>query len=128
MAQTEKKSIGWGWIVFWWILFWPVGLVLTIIKLSSGNGSNSSIGGQAEQHNSAIEYENAKCPGCGALNKVIKGKSSTCEYCGVAIQGQTVTNEIPNNLKNSTTEAVAKKSKETFDISKKAFNGNDDNK
>jgi len=30
MANTGKKQTAWGWIIFWFILFWPVGLILLI--------------------------------------------------------------------------------------------------
>jgi hypothetical protein len=33
--MAEKKSTGWGWIIFWLIIFWPVGLFLIIRKLST---------------------------------------------------------------------------------------------
>jgi hypothetical protein len=31
----EKKSTGWGWIIFWLIIFWPIGLILVIRKLAT---------------------------------------------------------------------------------------------
>ncbi|MCL2146339.1 MAG: hypothetical protein FWH52_00905 [Synergistaceae bacterium] len=34
MVNNTKKSTSWGWIVFWFILFWPVGVYLLIKKLS----------------------------------------------------------------------------------------------
>jgi len=34
MGNTGKKPTSWGWIIFWFILFWPVGLVLLIQRLS----------------------------------------------------------------------------------------------
>jgi len=30
----EKKGTSWGWIVFWLVIFWPVGLFLAIKKLT----------------------------------------------------------------------------------------------
>jgi hypothetical protein len=30
----KKKTTSWGWIIFWLIVFWPVGLILIIKKLS----------------------------------------------------------------------------------------------
>jgi hypothetical protein len=35
MASNTKKSITWGWIVFWLILFWPVGIFLLFKKQST---------------------------------------------------------------------------------------------
>lgn len=34
MANTRKNSTSWGWIIFWFILFWPVGLFLLFKKQS----------------------------------------------------------------------------------------------
>lgn len=31
----EKKNLKWGWIIFWIVIFWPVGIYLLIKKLSS---------------------------------------------------------------------------------------------
>jgi hypothetical protein len=31
----EKKSTSWGWIIFWLIIFWPVGMFLVIRKLAT---------------------------------------------------------------------------------------------
>lgn len=31
----EKKETSWGWIIFWMIIFWPVGLFLIIRKMST---------------------------------------------------------------------------------------------
>lgn len=31
----EKKGLSWGWIIFWLIVFWPVGLYFVIKKMSS---------------------------------------------------------------------------------------------
>lgn len=31
----KKKSLSWGWIIFWCIIFWPVGLFLVFRKLST---------------------------------------------------------------------------------------------
>lgn len=31
----EKKGTSWGWIIFWLIIFWPVGLFLVIKKFST---------------------------------------------------------------------------------------------
>ncbi|QIB69689.1 hypothetical protein Ami103574_10305 [Aminipila butyrica] len=31
----EKKGTSWGWIVFWLIIFWPVGLALLVNKLAN---------------------------------------------------------------------------------------------
>jgi hypothetical protein len=28
------------------------------------------------------------CPGCGAENKVMRGQSVECEYCGAAVEGK----------------------------------------
>ena len=33
MTDTGKKPTSWGWIIFWFILFWPVGLFLLIKRL-----------------------------------------------------------------------------------------------
>ena len=30
----EQKGTSWGWIIFWFACFWPVGLVLLIKKLN----------------------------------------------------------------------------------------------
>jgi len=30
-----KKSISWGWVIFWLIIFWPIGLFLVIRKLAT---------------------------------------------------------------------------------------------
>ena len=30
-----KKGVGWGWIVFWLIFFWPIGLYLLVKKFST---------------------------------------------------------------------------------------------
>ena len=39
MANTEKKkekkTRSWGWVIFWFILFWPVGLILLFRKINS---------------------------------------------------------------------------------------------
>lgn len=35
MTNNAKKSTSWGWIAFWFILFWPVGVFLMLKKLSS---------------------------------------------------------------------------------------------
>lgn len=49
--MKEKKSPRWGWIIFWLIVFWPVGLFLMIKKLNdksalmSGNTKGLSIAG-----------------------------------------------------------------------------------
>jgi hypothetical protein len=32
---VEKKGTSWGWIIFWLIIFWPVGLILVIKKLAT---------------------------------------------------------------------------------------------
>jgi len=34
-ANTGGKQTSWGWIIFWFILFWPVGLVLLIKRQKS---------------------------------------------------------------------------------------------
>jgi hypothetical protein len=34
MENTGKKSTSWGWIVFWFILFWPIGLILLFKRLA----------------------------------------------------------------------------------------------
>jgi len=34
-ANTARKQTSWGWIIFWFILFWPVGLVLLIKRQNS---------------------------------------------------------------------------------------------
>ena len=34
MASGTKKGTSWGWIVFWFILFWPVGVFLLFKKLT----------------------------------------------------------------------------------------------
>jgi len=31
----EKKGASWGWIIFWLIIFWPVGLLLVVKKLAT---------------------------------------------------------------------------------------------
>jgi hypothetical protein len=31
----EKKGTSWGWIIFWFIIFWPIGLFLLIKKLTT---------------------------------------------------------------------------------------------
>lgn len=33
--SVEKKQTSWGWIVFWCILFWPVGIYLLVRRLGS---------------------------------------------------------------------------------------------
>lgn len=33
--MMEKKGTKWGWIIFWLIIFWPVGLFLVIKKLAT---------------------------------------------------------------------------------------------
>jgi hypothetical protein len=35
MATTKKKTRSWGWVIFWFILFWPVGLILLFKKINS---------------------------------------------------------------------------------------------
>ena len=35
-----------------------------------------------QQNFKRIEYMSVTCPGCGGINKVEKGKSCGCEYCG----------------------------------------------
>ena len=35
-----------------------------------------------QQNFKRIEYMSVTCPGCGGINKVEKGKSCECEYCG----------------------------------------------
>lgn len=32
--MARKKTVRWGWVIFWIIVFWPVGLYLAIKKLS----------------------------------------------------------------------------------------------
>lgn len=33
--DVEKKQISWGWIVFWCIAFWPVGIYLLVRRMNS---------------------------------------------------------------------------------------------
>jgi hypothetical protein len=33
--KNPKKSMGWGWIIFWIIIFWPVGFILVIRKFAT---------------------------------------------------------------------------------------------
>ena len=35
-----------------------------------------------------VEYVSVICESCGGLNKVVKGKTSECEYCGMTIKGE----------------------------------------
>ena len=35
MKNKTKKSTSWGWIIFWLIIFWPVGLFLLFKKLAT---------------------------------------------------------------------------------------------
>ncbi|MCL2426472.1 MAG: hypothetical protein FWD05_09065 [Oscillospiraceae bacterium] len=35
MNNTTRKQTSWGWIIFWFIIFWPVGLILLIKRQSS---------------------------------------------------------------------------------------------
>jgi hypothetical protein len=34
MTNTGRKTTSWGWIIFWLILFWPIGLLLLVKKLA----------------------------------------------------------------------------------------------
>jgi len=34
MTNTTKKPTSWGWIIFWLILFWPIGLFLLVKKIA----------------------------------------------------------------------------------------------
>ncbi|MDR0293649.1 MAG: hypothetical protein LBH95_05795 [Oscillospiraceae bacterium] len=34
-GQKEKRSMAWGWIIFWFILFWPLGALFLFRKLSA---------------------------------------------------------------------------------------------
>ncbi|MCL2078935.1 MAG: hypothetical protein FWH17_03725 [Oscillospiraceae bacterium] len=33
-GKKEKKSMAWGWIIFWFILFWPLGMLFLLGKIS----------------------------------------------------------------------------------------------
>ena len=35
MSNAREKPTSWGWIIFWFIIFWPVGLYLLIKRLRS---------------------------------------------------------------------------------------------
>jgi len=34
VGSKEKKSMAWGWIIFWFIVFWPLGVLFLLKKLS----------------------------------------------------------------------------------------------
>jgi len=38
----EKKGTSWGWIIFWLIIFWPIGLFLAIKKLATDKSAMMS--------------------------------------------------------------------------------------
>ncbi|MCL2391806.1 MAG: hypothetical protein FWC66_04250 [Oscillospiraceae bacterium] len=60
MAQKEKKPTSWGWIIFWFIIFWPVGLVLLIKRLSVDKSA-------AIKNNKAISIVSYVLMGIGAI-------------------------------------------------------------
>jgi len=31
-VNTSRRQISWGWIIFWFIVFWPIGIVLLIVQ------------------------------------------------------------------------------------------------
>lgn len=35
MEKSKQKSTSWGWIIFWFVIFWPVGIFLLLKKLNS---------------------------------------------------------------------------------------------
>jgi len=35
MTENQKIPYAWGWIIFWFIMFWPLGLFLLVRKLSA---------------------------------------------------------------------------------------------
>jgi len=101
----ERRPTSYGWIVFWFFIFWPVGVVLLIKRINENKIAtlkNSYIERppyidatqnyynypyttppyymipQTNQAQDTIVF----CKGCGAAKKAIAGQMAECDYCG----------------------------------------------
>lgn len=83
--MSNNKTMSWGWIIFWIIFFWPVGLIFLFQKLGRDKLAvlkNSKIVSIiAEQAVTKEQSCVVACKGCGAKNTVIIGQIGECEYC-----------------------------------------------
>lgn len=96
MANTNKKAMSWFWIIFWLLLFWPLGLFFLFKRVTFSPENQEATSEQvqtlpeaapAQRPNPETSKQQSKivaCSSCGA-NNILHDTTGECDYCGSAI-------------------------------------------
>lgn len=94
--MANKPVVSIGWIIFWFIVFFPVGVVLLIIRVLpiiidfAKDAETIATSNKQDPWTKVLPMEpkekTVTCKGCGARTLIENGKAKECEYCGSLVK------------------------------------------